>query len=122
MNKSVLISIQPKWCELIASGKKTLEIRKTRPQHDLSFKCYIYCTKKGEALIKRENIRDKSGAYPGTILERVSGKVIGEFVCDSIYIRPVNLMHLPNVQNAYLAMLESACLTEPEARAYMGGQ
>lgn len=24
MSKSVLISIQPKWCELIASGKKTV--------------------------------------------------------------------------------------------------
>lgn len=29
--KAVLISIQPKWCELIASGEKTLEVRKTRP-------------------------------------------------------------------------------------------
>lgn len=26
--KAVLISIQPKWCELIASGKKTIEVRK----------------------------------------------------------------------------------------------
>lgn len=25
MNKSVLISIQPKWCELIANGKKTID-------------------------------------------------------------------------------------------------
>lgn len=24
--KAVLISIQPKWCELIASGKKTIEV------------------------------------------------------------------------------------------------
>ena len=32
--KSVLISIQPKWCELIASGKKTVEVRKTRPKLD----------------------------------------------------------------------------------------
>lgn len=28
--KSVLISIQPQWCELIAAGKKILEIRKTK--------------------------------------------------------------------------------------------
>lgn len=27
--KCVLISIKPKWCELIASGKKTVEVRKT---------------------------------------------------------------------------------------------
>ncbi len=31
MSKSVLISIKPKWCELIASGKKTVEVRKTKP-------------------------------------------------------------------------------------------
>ena len=43
--KSVLISIKPKWCELIASGKKTVEVRKTRPKLETPFKCYIYCTK-----------------------------------------------------------------------------
>ena len=31
MSKAVMISIQPKWCELIASGKKTIEVRKTAP-------------------------------------------------------------------------------------------
>ena len=25
--KSVLLSIQPQWCELIASGKKTIEVK-----------------------------------------------------------------------------------------------
>lgn len=43
--KSVLISIQPKWCELIASGKKTIEVRKTKPKLETPFKVYIYCTK-----------------------------------------------------------------------------
>lgn len=42
--KSVMISIQPKWCELIASCEKTLEVRKTRPKLATPFKCYIYCT------------------------------------------------------------------------------
>lgn len=32
--KKVLISIHPKWCELIFSGEKTIEVRKTAP------KCY----------------------------------------------------------------------------------
>lgn len=43
--KSVLISIRPKWCELIASGKKTIEVRKTAPKLPTPFKCYIYETK-----------------------------------------------------------------------------
>lgn len=32
MAKAVLISIQPQWCERIARGEKTVEIRKTRPK------------------------------------------------------------------------------------------
>lgn len=42
--KSVLISIRPEWCGKIASGEKTVEVRKTRPKLDMPFKCYIYCT------------------------------------------------------------------------------
>lgn len=38
---AVLMSIKPKWCELIASGKKTVEIRKTKPLIDTQFTCYI---------------------------------------------------------------------------------
>lgn len=30
--KAVLISIRPKWCEKIASGEKTVEVRKTKPK------------------------------------------------------------------------------------------
>ena len=44
--KSVLISIQPKWCELIASGKKTVEVRKTKPKIETPFICYVYQTRK----------------------------------------------------------------------------
>lgn len=71
--KSVLISIKPKWCELIASGKKTIEVRKTRPKCEAPFKCYIYCTK--------EFYRKGDGYFQG----KYCGKVIGEFVCDEIY-------------------------------------
>ena len=43
--KSVMLSIQPKYCALISSGAKTVEIRKTKPKSKTPFKCYIYCTK-----------------------------------------------------------------------------
>lgn len=65
---AVLISIQPKWCELIASGKKTVEVRKTKPKMATPFKVYIYQT------LHREN---NGRTYS-------DGKVIGEFVCDRI--------------------------------------
>lgn len=42
--KSVLASIKPEYCKLIASGQKTVEIRKTRPKIDTLFRCYIYET------------------------------------------------------------------------------
>ena len=69
MSKAVLISIRPKWCELIANGTKTVEVRKSRPKLHTPFKCYIYCTQSGVAL----------GAWGK------HGKVIGEFTCDRIY-------------------------------------
>lgn len=89
--KSVLISIKPKWCELIASSKKTIEVRKTRPKCDTPFKCYIYCTL--SELLTRSHYNSK--IYVATNkkyqneLERVgnttlSGKVIGEFICNKI--------------------------------------
>ena len=58
MSKAVLIRIRPEWCEKIINGRKTIEVRKTRPKMDTPFKCYIY----------------KCG----------NGKVIGEFLCDEI--------------------------------------
>lgn len=70
--KAVLISIRPQWCELIASGKKTLEVRKSRPKLETPFKVYIYCTK------------DKHGWFHFGKKERLDGKIIGEFVCDNI--------------------------------------
>lgn len=95
MSKAVMLSIQPRWCELIANGDKTIEVRKTRPKLETPFKCYIYCTKGDpDALfILREEEREKyfgltavscrldrdpDGAADGR------GKVIGEFMCNRI--------------------------------------
>ena len=76
--KAVLISIQPKWCELIASGKKTVEVRKTKPKLETPFKVYIYETKDKNF----ENI----GIHwaDGKDFVHNIGKVIGEFVCDKV--------------------------------------
>lgn len=77
--KAVLISIQPKWCELIASGKKTIEVRKTRPKIETPFKCYIYCT-------KQKTIADEYCGNRNGHIYIDNGKVIGEFVCDDIIV------------------------------------
>ena len=95
--KSVLISIQPKWCELIASGKKTIEVRKTRPKLETPFKVYIYCTvdkrllhkfDKGERIDDEYFFDEHVFVRQNTWIRghfNPNKKVIGEFVCDEIY-------------------------------------
>lgn len=76
MSKAVMISIQPKWCELIASGKKTIEVRKTKPKLATPFKCYIY-ESGGDQRVGNENFN----CY---LKGKGRKKIIGEFVCDRI--------------------------------------
>ena len=72
--KAVLLSIRAKYCERIANGKKTVDVRKTRPKIKPPFKCYIYCTKRF----------DKSHGTNGYFQGKYCGRIIGEFVCDSL--------------------------------------
>lgn len=79
MSKAVLISIRPKWCQKIVNEEKTIEVRKTRPQLNPPFKCYIYCT------LPREPHEDFLATdYPRPQFYG-GGKVIGEFTCDKVY-------------------------------------
>ena len=77
--KSVIISIQPQWCKLILDGKKTVEVRKTKPQIKPPFKCYIYCTSSG-GIYSTPVYED--GKRVG--VETKNRKVVGEFICDRI--------------------------------------
>ena len=83
--RSVLISIRPKWCELIANGKKTIEVRKTRPKLETPFKCYIYCTKDSKAQFWKASTYSYLDNHSHNAFDKCgNGKVIGEFVCDTI--------------------------------------
>lgn len=109
--KSILISIQPKWCELIASGKKTIEVRKTRPKIQTPFKCYIYQTKK----------RWIYNLFP--VLKERQSKVIGEFVCDSVtctqaYYGNSGEKHLTNL---FGIDIKNTCLSLHEIFDYIIG-
>ena len=124
-DKAVLISIQPKWCELIANGKKTVEVRKNRPRLETPFKCYIYQTKGKEILLDilkdgDENYgeiyhgkpvfiktRENSG-YKGLLGRKQ--KIVGEFVCDTI-VTDKTFGHDPLFNGA-------ACMSEDEAAEY----
>ena len=110
--KSVLISIQPKWCELIASGKKTVEVRKTRPKLDVPFKVYIYETKAYDTLFG--NGKPKKLCVGG-------GKVIGEFVCNHITrieVLKSGLFTGGNPNGHCVSVVESSMLSAVEIKDY----
>lgn len=76
MDRAVLISIRPKWCEKIAIGEKTVEVRKNRPKLETPFKCYIYETQgKSDTPWIDED---------GHMIFRGRGKAVAEFTCDRI--------------------------------------
>lgn len=133
--KSVLISIRPKWCELIAIGKKTIEVRKTRPKIETPFKCYIYCTKPKKVtkyVFRPEDYPEymrpektvfckvPDGSSPFCSEANGNGKVIGEFVCDKISeigFSPWSYCeYVSDIENLYKA----SCLNFDEMFSYLG--
>ena len=85
MSKAVLISIRPEWCERIINGQKTIEVRKTRPKLETTFKCYIYCTKNAKMQFWTGPRYSYVDDHSHNAFDRCgNGKVIGEFLCDQI--------------------------------------
>ena len=112
MSEAVMISIQPKWCKLIANGKKTIEVRKTKPKLETPFKVYIYETKAYDTLFGKG--KPKKLCVGG-------GRVIGEFVCDSIdeytnYSLDEQKGHIKRRED----LLRSACMTLKDWQDYIG--
>ena len=82
--KAVMLSIRPEWCEKIISGKKTVEVRKSRPKLETPFKCYIYCTLSGSNELFKETLGGSIARWNKEKWADKKGKVIGEFVCDEV--------------------------------------
>lgn len=113
MSKAVMLSIRPKWCEKIASGEKTIEVRKTRPKMNTPFKCYIYCT-----LPKYPHEDFIATDYPRPQFYG-GGKVIVEFTCDAI--TRVNICGFWDDSGKQLDnRLKETCLTSEEFCNYLG--
>lgn len=133
-DRAVMLSIKPKYCELIASGKKIFELRKNKPKLQPPFKCYIYCTKesyKGKylhtsnqhgKLLFWHNPNDTTITVQPEEYDYTAyacgGKVVGEFVCDKIV--PVSVYY--SDKNAPIANKEFPffCLTDKEIMDYLG--
>lgn len=131
--KAVLISIRPEWCEKIASGKKPIEVRKTRPKLEPPFKVYIYCTNTRPYLVWGDVFRGNwetefthISGYNRKEAEEIwdvfNGKVIGEFVCDKIDEYRYGVYdgefcyHIPTVEG------EKSCMEYTEAVEYGNGK
>ena len=115
MAKAVLLSIRPEWAGKIASGEKTVEVRKNRPKLTTPFRCYIYCTKSGVAI----------GLWGK------HGKVVGEFMCDKItWLTHVGFSGLPGIRLVamkdrytidYSFDFSKSFLTTPQIEKYLDG-
>ena len=115
--KSVLLSVQPKWCKKIINiigqkdkkpiYEKTIEVRTTMPNTDIPFKVYIYETKKPTFIDE-----DGHEKYQGR------GKVICEFICRGITIFEAknDTYYIPDF------ILNKTCLTEKELWQYGKGK
>lgn len=133
--KSVLISTRPQWCEKIARGEKTDEVRKTRPKSGPPFKAFIYCTDTKPFLVWGDVFRGNwetefthISGYNRKDAEKIwdvfNGKVIGEFVCDRITEYPHRLTTFKDTKIAsYISPAEVAAtgLTIAELNDYLQG-
>ena len=134
MSKAVMLSIRPKWCEKIANGEKTIEVRKTKPNLETPFKCYIYCTRdKHLAFMQNQTgtnliaCMDVDAAIPvgGAI---GNGKVIGKFTCDRIYKidkDSTDFLFKSGGLSVYKQAAEEKCglcvaMTDDELHGYLG--
>ena len=128
MSKCVLLSVRPQYCELIANGKKTIEVRKTRPKLETPFKCYIYQTKPKDRLITimRDGDENYGEIYHGKpVFIKTYGngywtgrnqKVIGEFVCDEIFQYSTGNIGGQTITSE--EMQRQSCLTYSELSVY----
>ena len=130
--KAILLSIRPEWCDLIVRGKKTIDVRKTRPKLETPFKAYIYCTKTPQQLITI--FKDGEETMDGEIHhgkpvfvkfnkplpDSIRGNtqmVIGEFICDDIRrIGPEYCIVKEDIETA----IAGSCLSIKQVKEYAG--
>lgn len=136
MSKLILQSIKPQYCELIVKGKKTIEVRKTRPKLDVPFKVYIYETKfinrckdceycsfesivmsRMKDVCKYEENNWKITSLSSRCFQNKysGGKVIGEYVCDRI-----DTLLASDTIGKWKEVAKASCLTFSELDEYSG--
>ena len=141
--KAIIQSYTPQECERIINGQQTLKVCKTAPK-DTPFKVYMYCTKRGDMFF-HGGIGEKQVLYYNPDEKRykfdypleliccknkytkdnfLSGKVIGEYVCDWVGEITPHCDIQPNVnqyEHHYPAILGwNDCMSFEEMKSYLG--
>ena len=120
--KTVLLPVHPNWLELILSGKKTVEVRKTKPNETAPFRVILYCTKGGGVLYRSKydwTIRLTKDNRETSLSHHdiLNAKVVAEFVCDSVTEHNAN-----NQIQAYYNGTQETCLSPAEIVLYAKGK
>ncbi len=135
--KAILASFHAEYCQLIASLKKSVEVRKTKPKLDVPFKVYMYETKSPK--LKYVWTKKDYEGYPWfedmdenekvfVKVQQGRGKVIGEFICDRMYIinkDSIDWFYDDGFETIYFKdakkiMGLDACLSDKQLKNYFG--
>lgn len=109
--KNILLSIKPKYVEMILNGEKTIEIRKSCPK-ETPFKVYVYCTKekKQDDIIWADLFADRG---------KMNRKVVAEFICDKVDTINEETDGF-NIVMFYDDIKRYGCITDLELKNYLG--
>ena len=144
--KAIIQSYTPQECQRIINGQQTIKVCKTAPK-ETPFKVYIYCTKKGDMFFLG-GIGEKQVLYYNPDEKRykfdyplelmccknkytkdnfLSGKIIGEYVCEKVDIAEVRgkLLGLYNsrfVDASDFSLIVKRCLDNSELSNYSRGK
>src|SRR5690554_3646376 len=126
MNKSLMISIQPKHLVNILNGYKTLELRKTVPK-DFKGWVYIYCTK-GKPYIRElgDNYFTECSKVD---VYKLNGKVVARFWFDEytkidndVLVTIANETEWSSEETDTNELLKNACISIYDALEYSKGK
>ena len=127
--KEIVMSIKPKWWRLIASGEKTVEIRKSEPKKALTpFKVYVYQTQDREEM---ETLKvcvladdDIIGRPEDIAVYKRYGRIVGEFCCTDIEPLMLTASMMLDVEGVryMLPHIGNSCLTLDDLDAYGQGK
>lgn len=115
--KAVMLSVKPEWCGQMASRKKTLEIRKSKPRLTPSFKVYIYCTKGRKVHFWKSKLYEYADDRSHNAFDICEdGKVIGEFICDRVYQYSTSTIEGADISEN--EVVSQSCLSRKDLEAY----